>query len=318
MKTIAPAIFVLLGGLVCGQAQPTAPDAPQTAAAPALPAELLEPRMIDEVARFLYRWYVDEADIELAAKSPDLVFWVGVSTPALDEGDKSVFAKIILPSLGITVQLKKADYFIEETKTAVKSKGFKITSVGRGQISPAMPAGYIEIRQNMEKLKERLFATRHQMDYPQESLITRLKASLVAELTKEKTSVVDNPAVDQTVYIGSISPLANELWAYWENKKWLVRCTSDIDLANPTVWSQETLMIRIYDTLTQVVVSNEEAAGSNRFMTRDQIGRALYNCIVLGKRIQITPSQKPPADVTPASAPPSKSVSAESKPAGAS
>ena len=30
-------------------------------------------------------------------------------------------------------------------------------------------------------------------------------------------------------------------------------------------------------------------------MTRDQIGRALYNCVVLGKRIQITPSQKPPA-----------------------
>jgi hypothetical protein len=224
-----------------------------------------------------------------------VVFWIGVATPPLDDGDKSVFAKILLPALGITVQLKKADYFIEETGTPVKSHGFKVTSVGRGQVPAALPAGYVEIKMNMARLKEHLFATRHQLDYPGEPLIARLKGELVAELTRDKTPVVDNPAVDQTVYVGSISPLANELWAYWENRKWLVRCTSDIDLANPTVWSQETLMIRIYDTLTQVVVSHEEAAGSNRFMTRDQIGRALYNCLVLGKRIQITPSQKPPA-----------------------
>lgn len=295
MKFLAPFFFVLLVG--CAQVKQAA-DTPKLSppvAQPALPPELLEPHMIQEVARYLYHWYVDEADIELAASSPDIVFWIGVSTPKLDEGDKSVFAKIILPRLGITVQLKRADYFIEETKTAVKSDGFKIISVSRSAAMEALPAGYVEIKANMEKLKEHLFATRHQQDFPQESLIARLKKALVDELLKEQATVVDNPAVDQTVYVGSLSPLANDLWAYWENKKWLVHCTSDIDLANPAVWTQETLSIRVFDTLTQVVVSNEEAAGSNRFMTRDQIGRALYNCVVLGKRIQITPSQKPPA-----------------------
>jgi hypothetical protein len=42
------------------------------------------------------------------------------------------------------------------------------------------------------------------------------------------------------------------------------------------------LGIRTYDVLTQTVVSLDEAAGSNEFLTRDQVGRALYNCIVLG------------------------------------
>ncbi len=302
MKTLALVLFALLGSVACAQTATVAPDVPQNTVAPAptLPPELLEPRLLSEVARYLYHWYVDESDIEQVSNTPDVAFWLGVSTPAnMDEGDKSVFAKVLLPRLGITVQLKKSDYFIEETKVAVKSNGFKITSVSRGLVPPAMPAGYIEIKLNMEKLKEHLFATRYQMDYPQETLITRLKASLVAELSKEKTPVVDNPTEDQTVYVGSISPVANDLWAYWENKKWLVHCTSDIDLANPTVWSQETLKISIFDTLTQVVVSTEEAAGSNRFMTRGQIGRALYNCIVLGKHIQITPSQKPPAPTAP-------------------
>ena len=47
----------------------------------------------------------------------------------------------------------------------------------------------------------------------------------------------------------------------------------------------QTLGIRTYDVLTQTVVSLDEAAGSNAYMTRDQIGRALFNCIVLGQRL---------------------------------
>ncbi len=299
MKSTALVFLVLLGLSPAPALFADAASVPSVAAQPPPLRELVEPRMLQEVARYLYRWYVDEGDIERAAASPDLVLWAGLSTPALDEGDRSVFARIILPALGITVNLKRADYFIEETKTAVKSSGFKITSVSRGQAPATLPAGYEEIKMNMEKLKEHLFATRHQLEFPQEPLIVRLKTALVEELQKENVPVVDDPAVDQTVYVASISPVANDLWAYWENKKQLVHCTSDIDLANPAVWTQETLGIRVYDTLTQVVVSHEEAAGSNRFMTRDQIGRALYNCLVLGKRIQITPSKKaaaaPPA-----------------------
>jgi hypothetical protein len=51
-------------------------------------------------------------------------------------------------------------------------------------------------------------------------------------------------------------------------------------------------MVHVYDPYSQMVISLEEAAGSNRFMTRNQIGRALYNCIVLGKRVAVTPAGK--------------------------
>jgi hypothetical protein len=38
-----------------------------------------------------------------------------------------------------------------------------------------------------------------------------------------------------------------------------------------------------------MVVSLDDAAGSNNFMTRNQLGRALYNCIILGQRVSVTP-----------------------------
>jgi hypothetical protein len=50
-------------------------------------------------------------------------------------------------------------------------------------------------------------------------------------------------------------------------------------------------MVKTWDVLNQVVVSLDESAGSNAFMTRDQIGRALYNCLVLGQRLEVTNPQ---------------------------
>jgi hypothetical protein len=64
----------------------------------------------------------------------------------------------------------------------------------------------------------------------------------------------------------------------------LFHFTSDIDLANPKVWSQDPPNVTVYDTVRQTVVSHDERPGDNRFITRDMVGRALYNCIVLGKK----------------------------------
>ena len=44
----------------------------------------------------------------------------------------------------------------------------------------------------------------------------------------------------------------------------------------------------------QTVVSLDEVAGSNAYLTRDQVGRALFNCIVLGKRMILNPSAVEP------------------------
>lgn len=106
---------------------------------------------------------------------------------------------------------------------------------------------------------------------------------------------LDLPAAQQrekTVYFAPVHEVANEIWAFWEEGKLLFRFTSDIDLSNPAVWTRETLGVSIYDIVEQTVVSHEEKPGDERFMTRDQVGRALYNCIALGKKCVIPAPQE--------------------------
>ena len=80
----------------------------------------------------------------------------------------------------------------------------------------------------------------------------------------------------------------NEAWVYWENQHKLIYFSSDIDLNNPSLWDYEPLMVRVYDLNDQVVVSEQEAGSSNLYLTRYQVGRTLYNCMVLGERIVLT------------------------------
>ena len=80
---------------------------------------------------------------------------------------------------------------------------------------------------------------------------------------------------------------------FWEAGRKLFYFASDIDLANPVVWQHEALTARIFDLDEQVVVSHEEAPGSNRFLTRYQVSRALFNCIILGQRVVVPPRSPP-------------------------
>ena len=52
-------------------------------------------------------------------------------------------------------------------------------------------------------------------------------------------------------------------------------------------------MVRVFDLDQQVVLTHDEAPGSNRFLPRHQAGRALFNCDVLGQRVVVT-SRPPP------------------------
>ena len=47
----------------------------------------------------------------------------------------------------------------------------------------------------------------------------------------------------------------------------------------------------MFDIDEQVVVSLDEVAGSNAYMTRDQVGRILFNCIVLGQQLIVKPEE---------------------------
>ena len=145
-------------------------------------------------------------------------------------------------------------------------------------------AGYAE-------MKDYLFRTRAQAEFPDEALFERLRAALREHFGLDPNG---REAGEHVVHVAPLSPVANELWVFVENKKLLVQFSSDIDLENPELWDHQSLVVRTYDILNQTVVSLHEAPGSNAFLTRDQVGRALYNCVVLGRRLVIV-NPPPPA-----------------------
>ena len=283
--------LVLLVSVAMGWAQEVAPAAAMAEAAPAPapaalapPPEVLEPTYLYEVMRHLYRWYMDESDVEQAPAAEGNAFWVRRAEVRLDEGDNSVIVEILLPRLGIAVKVKKADYAIEELGLEVKSRGYRIVNVARVPVPAEPPAGTVVVPVDVAGMKEYLFRTRAQAEFPGPEMFARLRVALLEHLGLDPEH---REAGEQVVHVAPLSPVANELWVFWETKKRLIHFSSDVDLENPEMWKNQTLGIRTFDVLTQTVVSLDEAAGSNEFMTRDQIGRALFNCIVLGQRLAV-------------------------------
>jgi hypothetical protein len=292
---------MLLLSAACAGAQEAAPALPAEAAKP--PAELLEQPYLFEVVRHLFRWYMDESDVEKLAGISEFPFWVRKLDVKLDDGDHSQLAEIILPRVGIAAKVKKADYTIEDLKVTVRSRTFRVVNVASIDVPPEPPAGCTVVPAGYEEMKAYLFRTRSQAEFPDSKMVERLRQALREHL---RLDPADREVSEHVVHMAPLSPVANELWVFIENKKMLVRYASDIDLENPAMWEHQSLAVRTYDILNQTVVSLDEVPGSNAFLTRDQVGRALYNCVVLGKRlVLVRPSPDPAgasAEVSPESA----------------
>jgi len=245
-------------------------------------APVVDEAFTREVVRHLYRWYLEKADVEAQVGKADLPVWSRAMERKLDAGDRSRFAELVFPSFGVKVTLKKTDYRIEELGLDVKSRGYRIIGVVR-EPAPLDAASYEVTRLNLPALREYLFETRNQREYPDAALAGRLRQAVRTQLGEQKG--------EHICHVGPLSPVSNELWVFWENARTLVRFSSDLDLSNPAVWRQENLTVRTFDIDRQVVLSFSEAPGSNAFLTRHQIGRVLYNCIVLGQRQTLKPSE---------------------------
>lgn len=275
--------LILLGFAVCAGAQEGAPVPGAAVASP--PDELLERPYLYEVTRHLFRWYMDESDVEKIAGVKEFPFWVRRLDVKLDEGDRSQIAEIILPAVGISARVKKADYAVEELGIEVKSQAFRIVNVARIAVPPERPADCAEVLAGYEEIKDYLFRTRSQAEFPDAAMFERLRVTLRKHLGFGPET---RAAGEHVVHVAPLSPVANELWVFIESRKMLVHFASDVDLENPATWEHQTLGVRTCDVLNQTVVSHDEAPGSNAFLPRDQVGRALFNCVILGRRIEVT------------------------------
>lgn len=240
---------------------------------------------VSEVMRHLYRWYLDDADLVSITGADSAVCYILPLELELDEGDHSLFAEIYIPAFGVLIRLKQTDYRVEELALEVASDTFKIINVERVDSDYAVPENAIRRAIPVEQMRDYLFQTRHQQDPPSPELLKRLRTSVRGKLEGRLDSVPGDGV--QTVFISPISPVSNEIWVYWQDAKLLIRWKSDIDITHPAVWEHERLMVDIFDIEAQVVLSFSDVPGSNAYLTRDRVGRVLYNCTVLGQKLEV-------------------------------
>ncbi len=272
--------FCMLAVLTALSAAPARADH-----ATAIPEETQAPDFLCEVIRHLYRWYLDEHDIEKIAPDAGIAIRLrNITPPDLDPGDRSRIIEMELPALALHVTLKKTDYRIPELNLEVKSKTFKIIDVARDKHGAPAPGDALEIKLPVQQIKNFVFRTRSQRDPLTPALGRHVHDAIRREIADEDASLTNDM---HEAHIAPLSPVANELWIFWETGRRLIRVTSDLEIADPAMWQHEHLAVRLYDIDRQTVVSLEETPGSNAYLTRDQVGRALFNCMVLGEYREI-------------------------------
>ena len=242
-----------------------------------------------EVCRHLYRWEMDETAVIRSGADENLHVWTRNLAMKLDDKDASRYRELYFPQLQLAATLKKADYAIPELGQSVQNRDYMVQKVERVEKAPTNDAAYTQLEFNRKDLVDFLFRTRVQRQYPDKALLERLRAAL-----RSAKSPTDAPLASglQTLYISPISPVSNDLWIFWETRGWLIKYSSDSDIHNPAFWEMEKVGVHVYDLAANVVVSLDEVQGSHAYITRDWAARAVFNCLVFGQRLEITP----PAD----------------------
>ncbi|MBC2603675.1 hypothetical protein [Puniceicoccus vermicola] len=299
MKTLLSSLF--LSALLL----PAAPAANETAPS----SELTNQEFLFKVIRYLYRWHLDEKDAQIVLEDGDAIFLVREDGLAPDSDDNSRFATIVLPQIDYTLSLKKADYAIPELGLEAHADTFEIVNVAR--ISPEEMDDFEEIRIPFATIQQYSHEKRNEAQFAEGELLTAMRKEARHEILayiqsrQEQGLPVDFHgydtfaeflAADQEIHLAPLPEVANDVWIFWETGGLLLHFSSELELNDPKLWGNDFLTLDLYDIDEQTVVSLDEVAGSNAYLTRDQVGRILYNCIVLGKRIVLEPGETPAKD----------------------
>lgn len=255
-------------------------------------AELPGRETLFETARHLYRWNLDEIHLEKMIQNDEVVFYVREIPLELDEGDQSDAAEVIIGGTGFGANLKRSDYSIPEMGLVVKDKDFKIFNVFQAEPTPTDADSYEVFRYPYKEVVDYLFQTRNDLAFPDDEMLAHLRETveeLVLEAARHKGLELGNHS--EILHFSSLSPVSNEIWFFWERANLLIHYASDFDLNTEEAWEHADMATTLYDLEKQVVVSYHEVPGSNAYITRDMAGRALFNCLVLGKRIEVIPSE---------------------------
>ena len=212
-----------------------------------------------------------------------------------DAGDQSEWADIRIPQLHLGATVKRPDYAIEETGAAVCSTNFRVVNVYRLEPEDCEfpeEEGWRTVEGDLQRMMDVVRESPARGTFPDPALTERLYLAICRQMEIDPEA---RETGDHVFHIAPMSPVANEVWVFAENRNLFLHFTSDSDIENPDLWATQQLRARVIDAANNTVVSMEEMPGSNVYVTRDQIGRLLYNCIVFGKRILVVTPDDPEA-----------------------
>jgi len=131
-------------------------------------------------------------------------------------------------------------------------------------------------------VQDYLFATRTNRVLVNENLRTTARKLITEHLRKAHPAPFTE---DQVLHVAPVSPVCNDLWAFWETGRKIMLFSADMDLSNPGFSQLSQLRLEVIDLDKDVVASTKEVPGSNAFVTKDWVGRLFFNCILYGERL---------------------------------
>jgi len=277
MNPIHRPFFSFLAALIVAATLTAAPE-PE-------PAEShLHKEFTFELLRYLYRWYLDD-DLfihnPMVREATTVEIWTRPLIHGSDEEDNSVFIEVLIPIVQTRVILKKADYLIPELNIRIQNRDFRVATVDRYETLPETPSEYTKVSYDLNEVIAHLYITRNNKQFPSEEIQARLGKALREHMRAEGLSKIEG---DQLLYLAPPSPVSNDLWIFWENERKIINFSSDCDYVDTYYWEHQQVSVDIYDLDNDIVISLIETPGSNAYITKDAVGRILFNCVVLGRR----------------------------------
>lgn len=282
MKRFAAlACLVLFAGL---RALPAAPATPTV-----LDERLRDQAFQFEVLRYIYLWYLDDRFFVSTAEAASFEIWVRPVEPRTrDAGDKSLYAEMWMPAAQILLRLKLADYSVPELNRLVKSPGFRVIRAVPLAEAPGPREGYAVFTHDRQKIYDYLQDTRSKPQVPDAALRQRLLAAMKETV---KLHPPADPAAPQVFFLSTVSPVSGDLWILWVNEKTAIRFGGELGADEPDLLAVLPLHTQLFDLRTKVVASLLETEGSTGYITKDWAGRILYQCLVLGERVEVAPEK---------------------------
>jgi hypothetical protein len=277
-KIFALLCLALLTGLRASPATPTLLD-----------ERLRNPDFQFEVLRYIYLWYLDDRFFVNTAEATSFEIWIRPVEPRTrDPEDKSRYAEMWVPAAQIQLKLKLADYPVPELNRHVKSPGYRIIRAEPLPEAPAARADYAVFTLDRQKISAHLTDTRNKPQVPDLALRQRL---LDAMRETVKLHPPADPTAPQVFFLSTVSAVSGDLWILWINEKTAIRFGGELGADEPDLLAVLPLHTQLFDLRTKVVASLLETEGSTGYITKDWTGRILFQCLVLGERVEVSPDK---------------------------